>query len=354
MDADPAKRNLFGVLETNPQLAKDGIALRKFGQQIIEWLAGKRIHPAWVVPGGVSAPLAPEQRTRMLEGIPEAQTAVQRTLDWFKPTLEQHQQEIESFANFPSLFMGLVGKNGELEHYDGTLRLMDSSGKIVADNLEPARYLDFIDEQIEPNSFLKSPYYKALGYPNGIYRVGPLARLNIIECCGTPKADQELLEFRKLQDGVQLSSFHYHTARLIEMLYALEKIQELLNDPNILSDRVRAVAGVNQLEGVGVAEAPRGTLIHHYKIDDHGLVTWVNMIIATGHNNLAMNQGVLQVAKRFVNGSKLEEGMLNRVEAVIRAFDPCLSCSTHALGQMPLEVNLLAGNGMLLDTISRN
>jgi NAD-reducing hydrogenase large subunit len=354
MDADPAKRNLFGVLETNPQLAKDGIALRKFGQQIIEWLAGKRIHPAWVVPGGVSAPLAPEQRTRMLEGIPEAQTAVQRTLDWFKPTLEQHQQEIASFANFPSLFMGLVGKNGELEHYDGTLRLMDSSGKIVADNLEPARYLDFIDEQIEPNSFLKSPYYKALGYPNGIYRVGPLARLNIIECCGTPKADQELLEFRKLQDGVQLSSFHYHTARLIEMLYALEKIQELLNDPNILSDRVRAVAGVNQLEGVGVAEAPRGTLIHHYKIDDHGLVTWVNMIIATGHNNLAMNQGVLQVAKRFVNGSKLEEGMLNRVEAVIRAFDPCLSCSTHALGQMPLEVNLLAGNGMLLDTISRN
>jgi NAD-reducing hydrogenase large subunit len=354
MDSDPGKRHLFGVLEVNPQLAKDGIALRKFGQQIIEWLGGKRIHPAWVVPGGVNAPLTLETRDVILAGIPEAMHAVERTLETFKPLLENFKTEIETFANFPSLFLALVDENGNLEHYDGNIRIVDSDGNVVEDSLEPSRYLEFLDERIEPWSYLKSPYYKPLGYPKGLYRVGPLARLNIAKKCGTPKADSELEWFRSLESGVVKSSFHYHAARLVEMVFALEKIESLLNEPDILEPRVRAVAGVNRLEGVGVAEAPRGTLMHHYKVDANGLVTWVNMIIATGHNNLAMNAGVLQVAKRFVHGSHLEEGALNRVEAVIRAYDPCLSCSTHALGQMPLEVKLLAPDGVVLETVSRN
>jgi NAD-reducing hydrogenase large subunit len=354
LDSDPGKRHLFGVLEAAPQLARDGIALRKFGQQIIEWLGGKRIHPAWVVPGGVNAPLTAETRDRILAGIPDSIQAVERTLEAFKPLLENFRAEIESFANFPSLFLALVGENGELEHYDGKLRIVDGDGNTVADGLEPSRYLEYLDERIEPWSYLKSPYYKPLGYPDGLYRVGPLARLNVCKTCGTPKADTELAWFRSLEPGMVQSSFHYHAARLVEMVYALEKIEMLLNDSDILSDRVRAVAGVNRLEGVGVAEAPRGTLMHHYKVDPNGLVTWVNMIIATGHNNLAMNRGVLQVAKRFVHGDHLEEGALNRVEAVIRAYDPCLSCSTHTLGQMPLEVRLIAPDGVVLETVSRD
>jgi NAD-reducing hydrogenase large subunit len=353
MDSDPGKRHLFGVLESNPQLARDGIALRKFGQQIIEWLGGKRIHPAWVVPGGVNAPLNAETRDRILAGIPDAMRAVERTLEAFKPLLENFKAEIESFANFPSLYLALVGENGELEHYDGKLRIMNSDGNTVADDLEPSGYLDYLDERIEPWSYLKSPYYKPLGYPDGLYRVGPLARLNVCKTCGTPKADLELAWFRSLESGMVRSSFHYHAARLVEMIHALEKIKMLLEEPDILSTRVRAVAGVNRLEGVGVAEAPRGTLMHHYRVDENGLVTWVNMIIATGHNNLAMNRGVLQVARRFVHGDHLEEGALNRVEAVIRAYDPCLSCSTHALGQMPLEVKLLGADGSVLDACSR-
>ena len=353
MDSDPAKRNVFGVFEANPAMARDGIRLRQIGQQIIEWMAGKRIHPAWVVPGGVSEPLSADVRDRILAMLPEALQITQRTLDWFKGLLDQFREEIRTFANFPTLFMGLVTPNGELEHYNGTLRFVDSRGGIVADKVDVLNYQDYIGEAVEPFSYLKSPYYKKLGYPDGIYRVGPLARLNIIDRCGTPRADQEWAEFRELERGAVLSSFYYHYARLLEALYGIEKMEQLLNDPEILSKHVRAFAGPNNNEGIGVSEAPRGTLIHHYKIDDNGLITWANLIIATGHNNLAMNRGVLQVAKHFVDGTKLSEGMLNRVEAVIRAFDPCLSCSTHALGHMALEIKLLGPDGTLLDEVKR-
>jgi NAD-reducing hydrogenase large subunit len=207
---------------------------------------------------------------------------------------------------------------------------------------------------VEPFSYLKSPYFKPHGYPDGIYRVGPLARLNIIDRCGTPKADQEWAEFRALQRGVILSSFHQHYARLVEILYGIERIEQILNELDILDRHVRAFAQPNQFEGIGVAEAPRGTLFHHYRIDENGLIKSVNLIIATGHNNLAMNRSVKQVAQHYVKGSHLREGMLNRVEAVIRCFDPCLSCSTHAIGRMPLHVQLLGSEGELLDEIRRN
>ncbi len=353
MDADPATRNLFGLAAAHPTMARDGIALRKFGQQIIEWLAGKRIHPAWVVPGGVNDPLTAERRDQVLATIPEAMKIAQRTLDWFKMRVDGFREEIRCFANFPSMFLGLVDEHGGLEHYNGTLRLVDASGRMVADHLDPLRYAEYLGEAVEPYSYLKSPYYKPAGYPDGVYRVGPLARLNVVDRCGTPLADQEWAEFRELERGAVLSSFHYHYARLIEIVHAIERIERLLNDPEILSKHVRAFAGPNNHEGIGVAEAPRGTLIHHYLIDEEGLITYANLIIATGHNNLAMNRGVLQAAKHFVDGTRLKEGMLNRVEAVIRAFDPCLSCSTHAMGQMPLEIELRAPDGKLLDTLRR-
>jgi len=353
MDSDPGKRNLFGVFEANPALARDGIRLRQIGQQVIEWTAGKRIHPAWVVAGGVSEPLAPETRHRILAMLPEALQIAQRTLDWFKGLLDEFREEIRTFANFPSLFMGLVNPAGELEHYNGTLRFVDSRGNIVADKLDVLNYQEYLGEAVEPFSYLKSPYYKSLGYPDGIYRVGPLARLNVIDRCGTSQADQEWAEFRELDRGAVLSSFYNHYARLLEVLYSIERMEQLLNDPEILSKHVRAFAGPNNMEGIGVSEAPRGTLIHHYRIDGNGLIVWANLIIATGHNNLALNRGVLQVARHFVNGEKLSEGMLNRVEAVVRTFDPCLSCSTHAVGQMALEVQLVAPDGTVLDELRR-
>jgi NAD-reducing hydrogenase large subunit len=352
MDADPATRNVFGVIEKFPEMAREGIRLRQFGQQIIGWLAGKRIHPAWVVPGGVNEPLGAEIRDRILEGIPEALGIAQRTLDWFKSELERFRQEIRTFANMPTLFMGLVGDDGSLEHYDGKLRFVDARGHVVQDGIEGADYANCIAEMAHPWTYLKTSYFKAMGYPEGIYRVGPLARLNVIDKCGTPRANQEWAEFRELDRGPALSSFYYHYARLIEIVHALETIEELLAAPDILDANVRAHASVNNSEGVGVSEAPRGTLIHHYKVDGDGLITWANLIIATGHNNAAMNRGVLQVARQFVHGSKITEGMLNRVEAVIRAFDPCLSCSTHADGRMALTVDLRAHTGEVVDSVS--
>jgi NAD-reducing hydrogenase large subunit len=353
MDADPAKSNLFGVAEKNPELARDGIRLRQFGQQIIERLGGKRIHPAWVVPGGVSEPLSETDRDAILSAIPDALAIAERTLAWFKSIMERFREEISVFGNFPTMFMGIVKKDNGLTFYDGTLRIVDASGDVVAEDLDPTQYGDYIGEKVEPWSYLKSTYYKPKGYPDGIYRVGPLARLNVADRCGTPRADQELAEFHELQRTAVLSSFHYHHARLVEILYCIERMEMILNDPEILSKHVRAVARPNALEGVGACEAPRGTLFHHYKIDEQGLITWANLIIATGHNNLAMNRSILQVAKHYVHGNRLTHGMLNRVEAVIRAYDPCLSCSTHALGEMELRVQLVGPDGLVLDEVAR-
>ena len=353
MDADPKERNIFGVAQKQPELARWGIRLRQFGQQIIETLAGKRIHPAWVVPGGVNEPLSIEKRDKLLAQIPEAINIAQQTLKGFKWQLENFRAEIRTFANFPSLFMGLVTVDERAGYYQGKIRFTDSLGNIVADNLEPADYQQFIGEAVEPYTFMKFPYYKPMGYPDGMYRVGPLARLNLVDNCGTPLAQQEWIEFRDLERSAVLSSFHYHYARLIEILFALEHIQEYLEDPIITKKQAKYSASLNNLEGVGCCEAPRGTLIHHYRADEQGLITFANLIIATGHNNLAMNRGILQAARHFVRSEKLTEGMLNRVEAVIRAFDPCLSCSTHTDGHMALHVQLLAPDGKLLDEICR-
>ena len=223
----------------------------------------------------------------------------------------------------------------------------------MADNLDPVNYRDYIGETVEDDSYLKSPYFRPLGPQEGMYRVGPLARLNVIDGIKTPRARQEWAEFRGLERGAVLSSFQYHYARLVEIIYGIELIEQLMNEPDILSKHVRAHAAPNNMEGIGISEAPRGTLIHHYKVNEEGLMEWANLIIATGHNNMAMSHGILQVAKHFVDGNNLTEGMLNRVEAVVRAFDPCLSCSTHAIGNMPLHVELYSPDGEKVNEILR-
>ena len=352
-DADPERRNLFAAAVEAPQLARDGIALRRFGQRIIEILGGKRIHPSWVVPGGVSHPLAPDQRDEIRAAGPEALAAARRGLAWYRERLDSFADEAAVFANFPTLSMGLVHETGNAGYSDGDLRVVDAVGSVVADRIDPRPYWEFLGERVEPWSYLKSSYWKALGYPDGIYRVGPLARLNVVERLGTPEADEALGEYRERWGPYPTSSFHYHEARLIEILHCIAMIEVILRDPTVLDRHVRSVAEVNRSEGVGVSEAPRGTLFHHYRVDDDGLVQWANLVIATGHNNLAMNRGVLEAARRYVRADRLEEGMLNRVEAVIRCFDPCLSCSTHALGQMPLQVQLLAPDGAVLDELTR-
>jgi NAD-reducing hydrogenase large subunit len=286
--------------------------------------------------------------------VPESLATIEHALTLFKGMLDRLQTEVRVFGNFPSLFMSLVGKDGEWEHYGGHIRFTDSNGNIVADNLSEDDYQQYIGEAVEPWSYLKFPYYKPLGYPDGIYRVGPLARLNVCDLIGTPKADRELQEFRQRAGGVATSSFFYHYARLVEILAAIERIAELIEDPDILSPHTRAKAGINCLEGIGVSEAPRGTLFHHYQVDEDGAIAKVNLIIATGHNNLAMNKTIAQIAQYYIHNGDVAEGFLNRVEAGIRAFDPCLSCSTHAAGQMPLRIQFVGKDGGILKEICRD
>ena len=354
MESEPADRNIFGVAKAHPELGRAGVGLRRFGQHMIELLGRKRIHPGWVVPGGVTEPLDPAKRDEILALVPEAYANVKMALTAYKQIAGRFQDEINSFANFPGPFMGMVGEDGGLEFTDAKLRMIDAEGFVLVDSLEAAQFDEVIGEAVEPFSYMKFPYLKSMGYPGGAYRVGPLARLNIVSHAGTPLADVELNEFKKLAKGPVLGSFHYHHARLIEILHGIEVIERLFSETSILDKHVRATAGVNRQEGAGIAEAPRGTLMHHYKVDEKGLMKWANLVIATGQNNNAMNRGVLQVAQRYIKSDKLTDGMLNRVEAVIRTFDPCLSCSTHAFGQMPLVIELLASDGAKLDEVRRD
>jgi NAD-reducing hydrogenase large subunit len=352
MESSPEQRNLMGLIQKHPDVARNGIRLRQFGQEVIRLLAGKSVHPTWAVPGGVDESLSSEKRNQIKRMLPDAFDIIDLTLDLFKDTLNQLEAEIQSYGDFPSLFIGLVTPDGGLEHYEGVLRVMDSDGKLLEDGCPPEQYQAIIGEAIEPWSYLKFPYYKPYGYADhkGLYRVGALARLNICDFAGTPRAERELRQFRRLsrQGKPVTSSFHYHYARLIEILFALEKIAESLEDPDITNPHVRSRADVNQQVGIGVCEAPRGTLFHEYHVNEHGILQTVNLLIATGHNNLAMNKTIRQIAKSYIKGPELSEGLLNRIEHGIRVFDPCLSCSTHAVGKMPLHIQLLGPDGQVM------
>lgn len=351
MDSDPATRNVLGVIANHPDLARDGIELRKFGLHVIESLAGERVHPSWIVPGGVATPLAPGLRDRLLSELSGLQGILDRTLKLFQAVVTDYKEELEFFGSTPTMYAGLVSPKGNLELYDGALRFKSEKGETSQDQIQPEDYHKWIGEASVRESYLKAPYFKPMGYPNGVYRVGPLARLNVADRCGTPKADVELQAFRSRFGSPAHSALLYHYARLIEIIYALERIELLLRDQTITDTHVRATGGVNAPEGVGIIEAPRGVLIHHYKVNEEGAITWANLIVATGHNNLAIGKSITQVAQHFVKGDKLEEGMLNRVSAVVRAYDPCLSCSTHADGQIAMDIRLVANDGTLLDRI---
>jgi NAD-reducing hydrogenase large subunit len=353
-DSDPVHRNIFGVIAAEPELARRGIRLRQFGQEIIELLGGKKIHPAWAVPGGVRSSLTAEGRDHIRARIPEALETIQLAIGRFKGLLDTYREEAEVFGNFPTLFLGLVADDGSWEHYGGRLRFGDSRGNIVADKLNEDDYQEFTAEAVQGNSYLKSPFYRPMGFPDGIYRVGPLARLNICTRMNAERADAELREYRDRFPPPVNAGFLYHYARLIEILAAIEHVGRLVDDPDVMSNRIRAEAGVNRLEAVGVSEAPRGTLFHHYQVDENGLIRKVNLIIATGQNNLAMNRAMVQIAQHYIKGPQIPQGVLNRLEAGIRSFDPCLSCSTHAVGMMPLHVQLIGPDGAVRDEVWRD
>lgn len=353
MDSEVASRNVLGVIASHPELARDGIELRKFGLQLIDSLAQERVHPAWVVPGGVGLPLTAPVRDRILADLPAAKSIADRTLKFFKGALDGLKEEIAFFGSAPTMYAGLVDRKGNLQLYEGNLRFRDAKGQIIEDQIPSEEYAEWIGEASLRESYLKAPYFKPQGFPNGVYRVGPLARINACDQCGTSHADAELSEFRQRFGSPAHSAFLYHYARLIEIIHALERIEVLLNDPQILETHVRAKGGVNALEGVGAIEAPRGVLIHHYKVNEEGAIVWANLIVATGHNNLAIGRSIQQVSEHFIDGTKLREGMVNRVSAVVRAYDPCLSCSTHAIGEPAVRIQLVGPRGNLLDEIGR-
>lgn len=351
-DSDPAQRNILGLAEKYPDLARRGIRLRQFGQELSERITGKKIHSVGIAAGGMLSGLSEDNRRALLEWIPEALDTTQRGLDLFKTYADSHVEEMNGFARFASPHLGTVGPLGEHELYDGRLRWIDETGAILADQIDPARYAEFIAERPVSWSYLKMPYFKSRGFPEGAYRVGPLARINVATRMRTPRAEAERKELMARGQGRPLEgNLYYHYARLVEILTSVELVQEFLSDPAAFEGPLLAHAGRNQAEGVGSSEAPRGTLFHHYAVDEHGLLTRVNLLIATGQNNPAMNRAVLEVARQYVQGLDVKEGALNRVEGAIRCFDPCLSCSTHALGRLPIRLEWVSLDGRVLKVL---
>ena len=346
MDADPAKRNVMGLIAEVPEIATKGVKLRAFGQKIIEMLGDKRVHPHAAIPGGMNKVLSPDMRSQILSQVDEAIADCQFAIDLFKDYRDKNTEVVNTFADFTSAYLGLVDENGNVEYYDGKLRLKDGKGFVLEDDIAPENYLSIIEEMVEDWSYLKFPYYKKLGYSRGMYRVGPLGRLNVADGCTTPLANKEFQNFKKLgENGVVQASLYYHYARLIEMLNCAEEIKSLVEDDLIGGKDIWVNASQKNEEGIGVIEAPRGTLFHHYWADRSGKIRKANLIVATGNNNLAMNRSASEVAKHFIKDGKITEGILNRVEVAIRCYDPCLSCSSHALGHMPLEITVLEPDG---------
>lgn len=352
-DHDPATRNVVGLIQVDPALALKAVNLRKFGQNIIHTLGGRRIHPNFAVTGGVNKALKVEDRDALLAGIDEAIAAVKVGIEIMRSWAEKNAEDIQKFAVFPSGYFGLVTPDNALELYDGEVRLVDAAG-MQLEKFDGRKYLDYIAEHVENWSYLKFPYYKKMGWPQGVYRVGPLGRLNASDKINTPLANAELLRYKAINDGKPVeNTLYYHYARLIEAMFAVEKARLLLEDNDITSTDILNTHQELRGEGVGVIEAPRGTLFHHYWTNDKGVLERVNLIVATGHNNWAMSKAVDSVAKTYITGTEVREGLLNRVEAAIRAHDPCLSCSTHAVGQMPLTIEVLDAQGNLVQTLSR-
>jgi len=348
-DSDPATRNVIGVAQTNPELAKMAILMRKYGQEVIKATAGKKIHGTGAIPGGINKNLSIEERDFLKK---DADQMVQWSIDGlelFKKVLHENLDYLVNFAAFDSNHLSLVRGDGCLDIYDGVLRAKAADGKIIFDQVQPKDYLEYIREEVRPWSYMKFPFIKSLGMEKGWYRVGPLARINNCDFIDSPLAEKERQEMMSLTKGKpNNSTLAYHWARLIETLHCAEKIKELLDDKD-MQGKDLVTEGKHRDEGIAILEAPRGTLFHHYRINDKDQVTMANLIVSTTNNNEPMNQAVEWVARNELEGQKITEGLLNHVEVAIRAYDPCLSCATHAVGQMPLIIQLEDAGGSMVD-----
>lgn len=350
-DADPALRNIVGVAAAYPDVARQGVALRRYGQEVIRVTAGKKVHGTGSVPGGVNKPVTAAERDALRAELPHMRDWAQGAVELARRLVASDAKRLHGFANGPANMMSLVAPDGSLDLYDGVLRVRDETGRILVDGYDVQGYLDLIEEETRPWTYLKFPYLRSLGPQAGWYRVGPLARVQNAERLGTPLADAARADFLASGGGQPVHAvLATHWARMIEMLHALERIEHLLDTPELLDTELRVplpTGATGRREGVGVIEAPRGTLIHHYVIGEDDLIAWCNLIVSTTHNNQAMNEAVRAVARDAFDGRDVTEGLLNHIEVAIRAYDPCLSCATHALGRMPLEVRLERVDGSL-------
>lgn len=355
IDGDPALRNIIGVIQENRDLAVQGVMMRKYGQEVIFHTAGKKIHGTGAIPGGINKNLSLAEKEILLNGADPMNA--DKMVDWaigalefFKGYHAQNKDMVDTFAAFPSNHLSMVREDGAFDIYHGVLRAVDNNGKRILDDVDYQDYDQYIEEEVRSWSYMKFPYLKHLGKEKGWYRVGPLSRLNTCDFIPTPLAQKEFELFKAYTHGKPNGmTLHYHWARLIEVLHSAEMIRELLNDPDLQNDDL-VVTGEKQKRGVGVIEAPRGTLFHHYEIDDDDRITLANLIVSTTNNNQPMNIAVNLTAKAFMNGkAEITEPMMNAVEVAIRAYDPCLSCATHAIGQMPLEISLVNDKNEIID-----
>jgi len=350
--SDPATRHVIGVAAKFPELAVQGVMMRRYGQEIIQATAGKKIHGTGAIPGGINKNLTIAERDGFLKDLEQHMAWARGALKIAKDYTVEHLKEIADFGSFDSNHLSLVRADGAMDLYHGNLRAIDATGKKIFDQVDYQGYTKHIAEEVRDWSYMKFPFIKSLGPEKGWYRVGPLARVNTADFIDTPEAEAARKEFMAVTNGKPNNiTMAYHWARMIELLHAAEKIKDLLHDAD-LQGKDLLVKGQRREEGVGLIEAPRGTLFHHYKVNDRDQVVMANLIVSTTHNNEPMNRAVEKVAKDHLSGVEITEGLLNHVEVAIRAYDPCLSCATHALGRMPLTVSVVDCEGRVLDTKS--
>ncbi len=352
-DADPAIRNVIGVAAKFPDLAVQGVMMRKYGQEVIKATAGKKIHGTGAIPGGINKNLSIEERDSFLKDLDQMIEWSRSALKIAKDYTVEHLEKLAPFGSFDSNHLCLIREDGAMDLYHGNLRAIDAEGNKIFDQVNYQKYLDYIVEEVRNWSYMKFPFIKSIGAEDGWYRVGPLARVNACDSIDTPEAEAARKEFMDVTKGKPNNvTMAYHWTRMIELLHSIEKIKDLLNDSDLQGTDL-VVKGEWRGEGVGLIEAPRGTLFHHYQVNKDDQVTMANLIVSTTHNNEPMNRAVEKVAKDHLSGVEITEGLLNHVEVAIRAYDPCLSCATHAMGKMPLTVKLVDHEGNLLDEKSK-
>ena len=364
-DADPSKRNLLGLIdEVGRDVGLDVLTHRGFAQRIQGTIAGHPIHPVAAVPGGMAHPLSERERAEVAEMGDSLVGFALRAIALFRERVLDRDDLVESISGDTYLhrthYAGLVDPHGKVNFYDGRVRVIDPEGAQLA-LFDPADYLDHIAERVEPWSYLKFPYLKAVGWrgvtdggDSGVFRVNALARLNVADGMATPLAQQAYEEFFSFFGTRPVHhTLAFNWARLVELLYACEEVQRLASDPEITSTEIRALPTGRPREGVGVVEAARGTLYHHYVTDAEGMVKNVNLIVATVQNNAGMCMSVKRAAQAFIRGGEITDGILDRVEMAFRADDPCLACATHTLpGRMPLRLRVHRTDGSI-ETVGR-